>query len=777
MSQLFPISNESISLSILSVIGTSCASFAIQQILDTTTAKPLRKLVADLQGKTRQRIRNFTGIEPVAPSTNHDIQRSLAFAFVRAAERWVHTVKKEARRPDLSCEKSDLVQFCERVDGYLRDLTAAARNRHHDFAQSAPDPIIQKLIDLVPEALVDPDDLAETTKMLTATFESFIKKWEAQSLPDFARQRLFQKSDEGQPHFLFGYDVFRAFLDILKSPDYPEATIAFELRIFGEIRKELSGFADQISSLGLVASEVELSLRHLEIMQGDIGQIGQVAYDLQRDLHNQGKLLKITSIDIAAIRRDIDIGSKARNHIPLDRKIATSGLELNSFVAMRFEQRGTAFVGRDTELAQLNAFLDDERPLLWWQIAGAAGQGKSRLGLHLLDQLGSDWHAGFLERERLYQNWGTISFRDRTLVIIDYIAAPGKAALFVNSIKALQLRLTDPNTGLPVGAKLRFLILEREGYDAKDNFGRSAASWYSLIKQSDEPAMIATRYGERPLLLDELSRPDMIAIANSWRTRAQGTPNDRLSEQQADKLVALMGGAPDDAEDLARSRPRAWRPLFAMMIGEHLDRFEQHAADDEGIYDILAKAFEAEQQEYWTDQYKTAVFPSTAAQNLACLATMIGVYDHANHHSVLESTEPADYPADNFYGPFEEDDIFREASMALGYNIDPIMPDGSVFPLIGRQPDLLGEFLVLWCLGRSRRGGIRKAEKRAERLVKDGRSLAPSQLDEFVLRLNQDFPKKDISRMVTSVYQKSISTAVIMRKTGISARSEILVFE
>ena len=43
--------------------------------------------------------------------------------------------------------------------------------------------------------------------------------------------------------------------------------------------------------------------------------------------------------------------------------------------------QSTTFCGRSEELAQLEAFLDDERSFLWWVSLAPAGSGKSRLAL------------------------------------------------------------------------------------------------------------------------------------------------------------------------------------------------------------------------------------------------------------------------------------------------------------------------------------------------------------------------------------------------------------
>ncbi len=56
-----------------------------------------------------------------------------------------------------------------------------------------------------------------------------------------------------------------------------------------------------------------------------------------------------------------------------------------------FGTRTIPFVGREREFHALNQFLDSDRAVSWWLVAGAAGQGKSRLALELYLSRHGSW--------------------------------------------------------------------------------------------------------------------------------------------------------------------------------------------------------------------------------------------------------------------------------------------------------------------------------------------------------------------------------------------------
>ena len=411
------------------------------------------------------------------------------------------------------------------------------------------------------------------------------------------------------------------------------------------------------------------------------------------------------------------------------------------FINMRFEQRGTEFVGRTTELRKLQDFLESEKRLAWWQVSGAGGQGKSRLGLRLIDMIGSEWHAGFLGTRGLDRDWNRVDFNRPTLIIVDYLAAPGKARKFVEAIEALARRVPGADGQVtpdarPIKQPVRFLVLERAGFDDDAHTSDGAASWYGMIRQGAVPAMTATRHARHSLELQDLSREEMIAIANSWRA-GPGRELPPLSDTQTGKLVNLMGKSGHSG------RQKAWRPLFAMMLGERIDRFDTTLNADDAIEDILYDALKAEREEVWPkDDNGQPAALSPQALNLACLTSMIGIYDHRNHAETLESAAPDKAAFGEFYGAFDTCHL-NQTNTALGYHVQPLGRKG-VAPLVARQPDLLAEYQVLLELGAEPM--LQGHPTRLARLTEDAFRLAPSDLTAFFVRLAEDFPKHATAR-------------------------------
>ncbi|MFM7469764.1 MAG: tetratricopeptide repeat protein [Vampirovibrionales bacterium] len=120
-----------------------------------------------------------------------------------------------------------------------------------------------------------------------------------------------------------------------------------------------------------------------------------------------------------------------------------------------------AFVGREAELCQLEAFLKyDATPhtptsegskLLWWAITGEGGSGKSRLALELCQgKLGMPYRAGFLQQgAELPDEWQP---SEPTLVIIDYLPKPKALWEKLSSYAEASKQWQHP---------VRILILER----------------------------------------------------------------------------------------------------------------------------------------------------------------------------------------------------------------------------------------------------------------------------------------------------------------------------
>src|SRR4051794_4491802 len=126
---------------------------------------------------------------------------------------------------------------------------------------------------------------------------------------------------------------------------------------------------------------------------------------------------------------------------------------------LRPETRLLDLLGREAEIASLEVWLDDPRPVLVRGIIGQAGSGKTRLAIELCALATSrGWRAGFLDSgdlQAFVEAQRTVEWpRDApTLVVIDYAARRTRA---LNAwLQSLARRAA------PARPRLRLLVLER----------------------------------------------------------------------------------------------------------------------------------------------------------------------------------------------------------------------------------------------------------------------------------------------------------------------------
>jgi len=392
-----------------------------------------------------------------------------------------------------------------------------------------------------------------------------------------------------------------------------------------------------------------------------------------------------------------------------------------------YTQKQTDFLGRDeligtqTERGLLDDFMDDEigqangakRAFVWWQIAGDGGQGKSRLALELVERYALDWHTGFLRAVDLKkQDWHAVTFKKPTLFVIDYVAAPEKANLAAEAARVLHERQGA------LGAPVRMLIVERAPFSFTGSASLEPA-WFSTFKlaHGDLPGLMGSCfYPDDALDLPDLSNKAMLAIAGSWR-QSQG--KSALTAEQEDRLLAKMTHQNEEN----RSRHRARRPLFAMLFA---DLIAADGAGDFKLTDALREAL-ATEEKHWPEDARD---PSPAAVNLALLATIVGRL--ARNETQL-TTQADFYRADC-------DDTFRTAWRVVGEDYDPVperqRAGDDIQFLQGREPDLLGEFMLSYWLC----GGVpaSKDPGRAEQLMRDAWQIDPGATYAFLVRVAED---------------------------------------
>ncbi len=260
----------------------------------------------------------------------------------------------------------------------------------------------------------------------------------------------------------------------------------------------------------------------------------------------------------------------------------------------KYYVQATKIIGRDEEEALLAAFADTAHGFRWSQVAGVAGQGKTRLAYELaLTRAKDGWTAGFLARDDLPRfaaeapEWTP----DRPyLILIDY--AIGQEEAIGCLMGALVKRRKFPH---PV----RVLILERQRWDRgridqittttseggiEFSYANERADWFELVEKS---AVADLTSSDRAAPLIELTkiRPEKLleivrAFAPSTETLPDKTIQDRLKKIDPDGrplfalfyAEALSDSANADKQSwtktelldyiLRRNRKRRWSAIF-----------------------------------------------------------------------------------------------------------------------------------------------------------------------------------------------------------------------
>jgi uncharacterized protein YrzB (UPF0473 family) len=161
------------------------------------------------------------------------------------------------------------------------------------------------------------------------------------------------------------------------------------------------------------------------------------------------------------------------------------------------------FAGRSNEIEQLNKFINDARPLLWWAITGSAGKGKTRLAYEFIKELNEDskWIARIINWNSFFNDFkkNDLCINENCknmLIVIDYVFAYEKE--IAQWIEWL-------STNIIRKKKIRVLLIERE--DQKiDLSGRvKRAPWEELFSSVPQDLMLMRRlkYDEKNLNLNE----------------------------------------------------------------------------------------------------------------------------------------------------------------------------------------------------------------------------------------------------------------------------------
>lgn len=370
-------------------------------------------------------------------------------------------------------------------------------------------------------------------------------------------------------------------------------------------------------------------------------------------------------------------------------------------------------IGRKKQQDRLKAFLNCDLNVAWFQLAGEAGQGKSRLAFDLMYEAKDlGWRAGFLwenDIEFFKDQWRDWQPDKPHLLIFDYVI--GREHVIKPIIQTLISRQGQ------FQHKIRILLVERQRWDRgnqinmrsqgnEDALGLSGykASWYRNLCEDSEhrDSDLPCRFEDGIEELMELDRDDLVAIIKQLFSGEELTiPDDTLKE-------------------VLERIDNSGRPLYAYLLAQQLSETQEGYQSWTKI-DLLNKQLERDKRRwekaFWKDGKKAAPTwgDNHSAMKLAVLATMIRGVEFQDTH------------LKEHFGNIDAS-IRREAVAITSGNLvnDDIRPR-----TIGAlEPDLLGTWFVLYCFHN---------DLEYKELLNIAWQYSPENTAVFLLRVVQDF--------------------------------------
>jgi len=397
----------------------------------------------------------------------------------------------------------------------------------------------------------------------------------------------------------------------------------------------------------------------------------------------------------------------------------TPGRGLRRIQDYHYQYCTIPFVGRDVEMATMEAFVECDDKFLWTCIYGAAGSGKSRFAFemcHIFKERG--WDCGFMENMAKIpmDDWRKWEPVEDTLLVVDYagfhVGRDGSA--------------DDPNNLDNVFSELyartrtwkkrvRFVLLERDKKSEID------AARPRLLAEKIASGIDTTQVNcakcKRTTIdhLPAMSDRDLYGIAK------------KVVEENEDEW---RWGKEQDFARLMDQFDKERRPLYAIIIALAYKGKDGQLSRE----DMLEGIFKREYDKFW----ERHGFSREDAYLLA-MATICGGLNTFPDGLETLVTNVWD----------DDDDTNCKRFEAIGY-----VPDGGKeTQLHPMEPDLLGEFFVLamlssWeGLGKLADHRPRSSTKRndnASKILKSAWMYSLQNTAAFFRRCSQDFPHRNI---------------------------------
>jgi predicted RNA binding protein with dsRBD fold (UPF0201 family) len=522
-------------------------------------------------------------------------------------------------------------------------------------------------------------------------------------------QKLARKAGEGT--------------DILQS--IADGTIELKVDVDQLVKQDIAAVVDDI--LGKPGSSVRLGLKEeVETTLAQHPRLSEIEGHLSTLVGGMDELriLGWTAVDL--IRKLSQKLNAPSFGLPTPDKTDEGG----RFV---YRNERLTVVGRDAEIIELNAFLDDPRPFVWDLWTGPSGAGKSRLALHVCRQrvdparAGGAWDAGFYNWLHDAQvRWDQWTPTKPTLIVFDYVAE--------HAARIAAIIATLANRSWHSGARVRLLLLEREVVRRTQADSTAAAG--AAVPHERRGAAKIDRPISLPAWLTTLVREGEkcgAAFKETHQRRNTTIPERAVGgvdEKAVVLIVAQDSAQAKETRDVPTIRARCiaaasvdprLRPLFIAMTAEAMRDAGPSAARGVDAWDFatLVSHIERKERDRWAKALAAHGVVISAAvkelERLACLATMTRGLSEAKLRQALGMSAACGVPAMTHWGN----------GAHYGLLISGV--GGTWAPPL--EPDVVGEAFVL--------STLESDSMMADALVDAAWSLGMS---EFVARAAQNFP-------------------------------------
>ncbi|WP_347888499.1 SEL1-like repeat protein [Nitrosomonas europaea] len=373
-------------------------------------------------------------------------------------------------------------------------------------------------------------------------------------------------------------------------------------------------------------------------------------------------------------------------------------------------------IGRGEQKTRLKGFLECDKNVAWFQLAGVAGQGKSRLAYDLIkiaEKLG--FRAGFLTENDIQffrDQWKDWQPDKPYLLIFDYVIGREEQ---IKPIFQILVSNQDSNED-KYRHKIRILLVERQRWDQ--------GSEIKIQRQNDKDRLeLSMHIGDKaPWFLNLCERNDLEGEHLKPCRFEDGVEElKKLDQEDLVTIVKQLSGKEltlsDDALKQTLERiDDTGRPLYAYLLAQQLTESEEDYQSWTKI-DLLNYQLVRDKRRW--EQAFNGKAPTWGeghpAMKLALLATIVRQVNFEDE--IIKSS-------------------FGEISVSLGREAIAITSsylindDNNPHKIYALQPDLLGEWFVLFCFYK---------RLKFEELLNLAWEYSPDETAIFLQRITQDF--------------------------------------